>query len=64
MELTFCPACEHKRGFKRDIGIGTLIAVIGTAGLWLVAIPLYPKRCIVCGYPWDYAIGKAEEPEE
>lgn len=51
MLFTYCPNCKETRGFKRAIGIGTVIAIILTGGLWLLAIPFYPKRCIVCGLP-------------
>lgn len=31
------------------MGFGTFFAVLITAGFWLLAIPFYPKRCVVCG---------------
>lgn len=58
MELIFCPNCQKLTGFKRALGFGTLFATVLTAGLWLLAIPFYPKRCMVCGFrksdsvPW------------
>jgi hypothetical protein len=54
MEMILCPNCGKLTGFKRALGFGTFFAVIITAGLWLIAIPFYPKRCITCG------LGKSE----
>ena len=49
MDYLFCPNCNSQRGFKRALGFGTLFIVVLTIGVWLFAIPFYPKRCIVCG---------------
>jgi hypothetical protein len=49
MEMIFCPNCGKLTGYKRALGFGTFFAVLLTAGLWLFAIPFYPKRCITCG---------------
>jgi hypothetical protein len=49
MEMIFCPNCGQTRGFKRALGFGTLFMVFLTLGVWLLAIPLYPARCISCG---------------
>lgn len=49
MEYSFCPNCGKKTGHKRAIGMGTLLGGIFTFGASTLAIPLYPKRCIVCG---------------
>ena len=49
MEINHCYVCRAPRGFKRNIGIGTVFAVILTGFIWLLIIPFYPKRCIVCG---------------
>jgi hypothetical protein len=54
MEMIFCPNCAKLTGYKRALGLGTFFAVLLTAGLWLIAIPFYPKRCITCG------LGKSE----
>lgn len=54
MEMIFCPNCGRLTGYKRALGFGTLFAVLLTAGLWLLVIPFYPKRCITCG------LGKSE----
>jgi hypothetical protein len=49
MEMILCPNCNKLTGYKRVLGFGTFFAVLLTAGLWLLAIPFYPKRCITCG---------------
>jgi hypothetical protein len=49
MEFKSCGNCGKDMGFKRNFGIGTLILVLVTGGLWLIAMPFYPKRCIGCG---------------
>ncbi len=49
MEMIFCPNCNKLTGYKRVIGFGTFFAVLLTAGVWFLAIPFYPKRCITCG---------------
>jgi len=49
MELIYCPNCGKRSGFKRALGFGTFFMVLITLGLWLLAIPLYPARCINCG---------------
>jgi hypothetical protein len=54
MKMIFCPNCGKLTGYKRALGFGTFFAVLLTAGLWLLAIPFYPKRCITCG------LGKSE----
>lgn len=49
MEVIYCPNCQKRTGFKRSLGVGTIITIFLTAGLWLFVIPVYPARCIVCG---------------
>ena len=49
MEMIFCPNCNKLTGYKRHLGFGTFFAVLLTAGFWLLAIPFYPKRCLICG---------------
>jgi hypothetical protein len=54
MEMYLCRNCNKMTGHKRALGMGTLLGVLFTGSLWLVAIPFYPKRCIVCGLgPYD-----------
>lgn len=45
----YCANCGRTMGFKRSLGVGTVIAIVLTGGLWLLAIPFYPRRCINCG---------------
>ncbi len=49
MKMKVCRNCQKLKGHKRTIGFGTLVAVVLTSGLWLIAIPFYPKRCVACG---------------
>lgn len=45
----YCKYCNKVTGFKRNIGMGTLIGGLVTLGISLLAIPLYPLRCVACG---------------
>ncbi len=49
MIIKECESCKRETGHKRAFGIATLIAVLFTAGIWILALPFYPTRCIVCG---------------
>ncbi|SRR5579872_4306164 len=49
MEMIHCSNCQKLAGHKRALGFGTFLAVLFTAGVWLLFIPFYPKRCILCG---------------
>jgi len=49
MEFQRCPNCEKDTGHKRAFGAGTIIVTIITCGLWVLVMPFYPMRCIVCG---------------
>jgi hypothetical protein len=49
MKMLQCPTCAKITGFKRNLGFGTFIMIILTCGFWILAIPLYPIRCIACG---------------
>jgi hypothetical protein len=57
MQMIQCPNCGKLTGFKRNLGFGTLFMVVITAGLWLLAIPFYPLRCITCGLTSSAAKG-------
>ena len=47
--MALCGHCEKPTWHRRHIGIGTFIAVACTSGLWLLMLPFYPRRCVVCG---------------
>ena len=49
METAHCESCGRATGHKRALGWGTFFAVFVTLGFWLLALPFYPKRCVVCG---------------
>ncbi len=48
MSERYCHNCERIRESERDIGLGSIILVFITGGLWLFILPFYPKRCTVC----------------
>jgi hypothetical protein len=48
MGIRYCDSCERTITAKRKIGVGTLVMAFFTGGLWLLLIPLYPKRCPIC----------------
>lgn len=45
----YCDGCQRLTGHKRSLGFGTFIMVLLTFGLWILTLPLYPKRCVICG---------------
>lgn len=49
MEMLYCQNCKKTTAHKRSLGFGTLLAVLITGGIWLIAILFYPQRCIACG---------------
>jgi hypothetical protein len=49
MQVIYCPNCQKRTGFRRALGFGTFFMALITFGLWLLVIPFYPARCIVCG---------------
>ncbi len=53
MKALFCSNCKKYTGFKRNLGIGTIIMIVLTTGLWILLLPFYPKRCVVCGLDID-----------
>jgi len=57
MQMIQCPNCGKLTGFKRNLGFGTFFMVLITGGLWLLAIPFYPLRCITCGLTSSAARG-------
>ena len=61
MTLSYCPSCNRQTCHKRAFGIGTLIAVIVTSGLWLMVMPFYPVRCRICGTIVIAAVGNPDD---
>jgi hypothetical protein len=50
MFVTYCLSCQRRTGFRAHYGfIGTLLMLLITCGLWLFALPFYPKHCVACG---------------
>lgn len=45
----YCNNCKQHVRYRRQIGVGTLILVIMTSGLWILAIFFYNARCPLCG---------------
>lgn len=50
----YCIVCKKDVRTKRKIGIGTLVLILITFGFRLLIIPLYRKRCTICGFPIGY----------
>lgn len=48
MATMYCALCGRPVEANRQIGLGTVIMAVFTAGLSLLAIPFYPKRCSIC----------------
>ena len=49
MYFQTCSRCGKETAHQRALGAGTILMVLVTCGLWLLAIPFYPSRCIHCG---------------
>jgi hypothetical protein len=49
MSTMFCTLCRRPVEARRYIGAGTVIIAVVSAGLSLLAIPFYKKRCAICG---------------
>ena len=48
MARKYCNNCKTMVNTSRKVGIGTLLLVVFTAGLWLLLIPFYEQRCPKC----------------
>ena len=48
MAQKYCNLCKHNVGTSRQIGVGTFIMILVTAGFWIFAIPFYGQRCNIC----------------
>ena len=44
----YCNLCKRPVEAKRNIGVGSLLLVLITGGIWLIAILFYSKRCTIC----------------
>jgi hypothetical protein len=55
MQIAYCPNCGKSTGHKRALGAGTILRTFLTGGLSLLAVPVYGKRCIICGLTVDEA---------
>jgi hypothetical protein len=44
----YCLLCERMVHPSRRFGVGTIILWCVSFGLWLLAMPLYPRRCPLC----------------
>lgn len=48
MATMYCALCNRPVEAKRQIGVGTVALAVFTAGVSLLAVPFYPKRCSIC----------------
>jgi hypothetical protein len=61
----YCALCRRPVEARRHVGIGTIALAVFTAGISLLAVPFYPKRCAICKStavslaPTDGGIGEA-----
>jgi len=44
----YCKLCERNVEAGGQIGIGSLLLVLLTAGFWILLIPFYESRCNIC----------------
>ena len=56
MKRQYCVTCKTDRPHTRRLGIGTLLAIVLTAGVWLLLLPVYKSRCAACGTPDDRVV--------
>jgi hypothetical protein len=48
MPTMYCALCGRSVEARRQIGVGTVVLAVVTAGISLLAIPFYAKRCSIC----------------
>jgi hypothetical protein len=48
MATMYCGLCRRPVEARRQVGVGTAILAVFTAGLSLLAIPFYSQRCSIC----------------
>ena len=64
MAKKYCGLCKRNVETKRQIGVGTLILTICTAGFWILLIPFYSQRCSLCKSKEIYKFKKNTKKEE
>ena len=68
MATMYCALCGRPVEASRQIGVGTVIMAVLTAGISLLVVPFYPKRCSICRSaavsvsPPDRAAGATGDP--
>jgi DNA-directed RNA polymerase subunit RPC12/RpoP len=60
MKNYYCNTCGKQTPHKRFFHSGSSVAAYATGGLWLLARPFYPLRCIICGNKLGDSIANAE----
>jgi hypothetical protein len=60
MALRYCPHCQQTVTARRQFGIGTLLLVLVTDGLWLLVLGCYLPRCPLCK---SHFLGKDTAPD-
>lgn len=58
----YCGLCRRPVEARRQVGVGTAILAVFTAGLSLLAIPFYPRRCSICKSAAVFAKAPGGEP--
>jgi hypothetical protein len=48
MPTMYCALCRRPVEARRQVGVGSAILAVFTAGLSLLAIPFYARRCSIC----------------
>lgn len=48
MSAMYCTLCDRPVEGTRHIGAGTIVLAVLTAGMSLLAVPFYRKRCPIC----------------
>lgn len=48
MASVYCALCDRPVEGTRHVGVGTVVLAVLTAGISLLAVPFYPKRCSIC----------------
>jgi hypothetical protein len=61
MRVAYCPNCGKYTGHKRALGAGTILGAVVTGGVSLLAVPVYGKRCVICGLTEAEATPRQQE---